>query len=79
MDHLRIGSKIVLLVCLFIHSYIDRSSIIMLKLYGKNNLIKMNYLFEVIYLSHRILGWISDIQILRYRMIKTITHPEFFE
>ena len=36
----------------------------------KDDIKKINYLLGVVYLLYPILGWISDIQIPRYKMIK---------
>ena len=61
MDHLSTGSKIVLLICLLIHPFVDNCWII--SLFRKHDLMKIYYFVPI-------LGWIADVHIQRYKMIK---------
>ena len=68
MDHLSTGSKIVLLICLLMHPFVDHNWI--LSLFKKHDFVDINYLVGFLYLLFPILGWIADFYIPRYKMIK---------
>ena len=68
MDHLSTGSKIVLLICLLIHPFVDHNWI--LSLFSKHALVNIDYLVGFLYLLFPIMGWIADVHIPRYKMIK---------
>ena len=68
MDHLSTGSKIVLLICLLIHPFVDHNWI--LSLFSKHALVNTSYLVGFLYLLYPIMGWIADVHIPRYKMIK---------
>ena len=68
MDHLSTGSKIVLLICLLIHPFLDHNWI--LSLFRKHDLVIIDYLVGFLYLLFPIMGWIADVHIPRYKMIK---------
>ena len=68
MGHLSTGSKIVLLICLLIHPFVDHNWI--LSLSRKHDLVITDYLVGFLYLLFPIMGWIADVHIPRYKMIK---------
>ena len=68
MDHLSTGSKIVLLICLLIHPFVDHNWI--LSLFTIHDLVITDYLVGFLYLLFPIMGWIADVHIPRYKMIK---------
>ena len=68
MDHLSTGSKIVLLICLSIQPFVDHIWII--SLVSKDDLVDTKCLIGFLYLLYPILGWIADVHIPRYKMIK---------
>ena len=68
MNSLSTASRIVLLICLLVHSLADHTWII--SLFEKSDLMKLNYLVGFLYLLYPILGWIADVHVPRIRMIK---------
>ena len=68
MNNLSTASRIVLLICLLVHSLADHTWII--SLFEKSDLMKLNYLVGFLYLLYPILGWIADVHVPRFRMIK---------
>ena len=68
MNHLSTGSKIVLLISLLIHFPADHMWI--MSLFDKSGLMITNYLIGFLHILYPILGWIADVHIPRYKMIK---------
>ena len=68
MNYLTTGSKIVLLICLLIHPLTDQNW--MISLFSKHDSVNTNFFIGASYLLFPILGWIADVQIPRYKMIK---------
>ena len=70
MDHLRNGSKILLLTCALIHSSVlSTTNSWMLYIFDKPIFVDADVIIGAVYLFYPVFGWIADIHITRYRMI----------